>query len=140
MKTASIHSLIAAAILAAGVSLTATPYIHAADPDSMDPRDALSDSTMAPARVEVADLQKILADTPLNEGWNKVVTLSERQDQIWAQVTNGKITAWQVKTAEGKDLRTHVRDAENANNLRLTWEPETGPGRFLEAPANVIRP
>lgn len=129
----------AAAVLTAGLSLGVATYTHA-DPLSMDPRDELSDSAMPTTRVETADLQKILAGRTLGEGWNKIVTLSERQDEVWAEVSNGKITAWQVKSADGKDLRTHVRDAENPNNLRITWEPDNGPGRFLEAPASVIRP
>ncbi|HSI82894.1 MAG: hypothetical protein ACAI35_11240 [Candidatus Methylacidiphilales bacterium] len=131
MKLASVQSLIAAAILALGMSVTASEaFAHS----------KCCGTSCKDQCCKASTLEQALAGRQLSDGWNRVVIVAGRNDVVYAEVSGGKIVAWQVKSADGKDLRTHVRNAENPDNLRLTWEPETGPGRFLEAPATVIRP
>jgi hypothetical protein len=80
-----------------------------------------------------------MASKHLSDGWNYICSVPDGIN-IYAEGAGGKVVAWQVREADGTVLNSYIRRAADPANLRLWFEPTTGPGRFVEAPAYVLKP
>ncbi|HSI82895.1 MAG: hypothetical protein ACAI35_11235 [Candidatus Methylacidiphilales bacterium] len=128
MKTAPIHSIIAASFLAVGLAFVVPAELRAAP------------VLPAEEKNQFPTLEQALRDAQVTDGWNSIATMPESGDILWAQTVRGQVIRWQVRTAEGKEMPTRIVLSENPSNLRIMWSHGNAPLQFIEAPAWVVQP